>query len=228
MFKLLRLLFKDFLSGRVRKRLYGIHMYTGLYGSGKTISMVKRLEEIRLAYPDAEIYTNFGYIHETGPLVSYDQMFHVKPVPVVYAYDEIQNDFDSRNYRDFPFELLTVLTQNRKGAGVTVLCTAQNYERVDKVIRELCMTVSHCMTILGRLNQVVTYTQPDYETWLKKSSDKKIDVRSLKRQWFVQDDELRSCYDSFKRVETIKKQHEQSTQSSTDKIVKREHIRKRS
>ena len=42
--------------------------YVGKQGSGKTISLVERLERYRRDFPDVYIMTNFGYIYEDEPL----------------------------------------------------------------------------------------------------------------------------------------------------------------
>ena len=39
-----------------------------MQGDGKTISMVEKLEEIKVEYPDVTIITNFGYKHEDEAL----------------------------------------------------------------------------------------------------------------------------------------------------------------
>lgn len=192
----------DLFTARKQVRYYGIHMYTGIYGSGKTIAMTERLEQIRKKTPTIEIFTNYAYKHETAPLEHWTQLLVESDKPRIFAYDEIQNDFESRAYHKFPKELLPVLTQNRKGAGLQILCTAQNYERVDKLIRELCATVNVCSTWGGRLTSVRTYDGLTYQDWLNKTEENKLKLtKTLYR--FHQTDELRNLYDTFARVRKI-------------------------
>ena len=47
---------------------YGVWMFVGKQGSGKTMSLVNHLEKLRRRYPKAKIYTNMGYTFETAPL----------------------------------------------------------------------------------------------------------------------------------------------------------------
>ena len=65
-------------------------------------------KELRVAVVNA-----FGELRENQTnflLKEYDK-------PVVFAWDEVQNEFNSRDFKNFPVELLTLLTQNRKGHG---------------------------------------------------------------------------------------------------------------
>ena len=56
-------------SGRSKKfDGYGVYMFVGLPGSGKTISVVEYLNGLKKKYgDDLNIYTNFRYKHETAP-----------------------------------------------------------------------------------------------------------------------------------------------------------------
>lgn len=47
---------------------YGLTLYAGKQGAGKTVAMLEYLERMRAKYPDCLILTNFGYIHETRPM----------------------------------------------------------------------------------------------------------------------------------------------------------------
>lgn len=55
-------------------KLYGLRVYTGRQGAGKTIGLVYDLERYRKRYPKAKIYTNFGYKYETAPLNSLNDL----------------------------------------------------------------------------------------------------------------------------------------------------------
>ena len=57
--------------------------------------------------------------------------------PLVVAWDEVQNEFNSRDFKDFPISLLTKLTQVRKGNGIQILYTSQRWHFVDKNFRSL-------------------------------------------------------------------------------------------
>ncbi len=198
-------LYKSF-KDEEKVHLYGIKMYVGLYGMGKTIALTEYLNDMRKIYGD-KIYIATNYFfegqdfeiaHWRDLLVEYDK-------PVIFGYDEIQNEFNSRDYNNFPHELLTLLTQNRKGNGKQIVCTAQRFVRVDKIFRELCQEVIECKTILGRLTSLRGYDWEDYEMLINTASvDKKIKVRPRFKKRFVQTDNLRGMYNSYQMLENAK------------------------
>ena len=111
-----------------RVHLYGISMYCGLYGQGKTMALTEYLERVRNKYGDkVYIATNYYYANQDFPITSWRDLLEEYDKPIVVGYDEIQNEFNSRDYSNFPYELLTLLTQNRKGNGKQIVCTAQRF-----------------------------------------------------------------------------------------------------
>lgn len=185
--------------------LYGIRLICGLYGQGKTMALTEYLTRMRKKYGNKIIIsTNYGFSGEDFPLTTWKLMLTRYDKPVIFGYDEIQNEFNSRDYRNFPYELVSLLTQNRKGNGVQIIGTAQRYGRVDKIFRELCTHIAECKTIFGRLTTVKWYDWEDYEQLISTSDiNRKIKIRPKKYR-FVQSDKLRNAYDSFKMLESAK------------------------
>ncbi|MGC4439531.1 hypothetical protein ABXW85_17090, partial [Streptococcus suis] len=54
-------------------REYGLTLYCGRQGAGKTMAMTEYLERMRKKYPKAIICTNFGYVHQTLPMTDWKQ-----------------------------------------------------------------------------------------------------------------------------------------------------------
>lgn len=189
-----------------RLHLFGIEMYCGLYGQGKTIALTERLDAYRTKYGDKIfIATNYYYKDQDFVINSWKDLLVEYDRPIIFGYDEIQNEFSSRDFSNFPSSLLSLLTQNRKGHGKMILCTAQRYTRVDKVFRELCSHVTECKTFLGRVTSTKTYDHDDYNNLVSVTSvDTKRKIRPVKRHIFVQTDRLRDLYDSYKMLESAK------------------------
>ncbi|ONI46234.1 hypothetical protein AN642_00700 [Epulopiscium sp. SCG-B10WGA-EpuloA2] len=125
--------------------------------------------------------------------------------PIIFGYDEIQNEFNSRDYNNFLYELLTLLTQNRKGHGKQIVCTAQRFCRVDKIYLENFEEVIECKTILSRYTVLRHYDLEDYEMLLKSSHvNNKIKKYVVFLKRFVQTDKLRNMYDSYKMLDSAK------------------------
>lgn len=198
---------KDIFSRKDNQlRIYGIYGYFGLWGQGKTICMTKELFELRRKYGD-KIYitTNYHFALQDFEFTDWQQLLNTYDKPLIVAWDEVQNEFNSRNFKNFPTELLTILTQNRKGNGIRILYSAQRWERVDKVFRELTHLCFECKTRFSRLTGYRGYFWEDYEQ-LKSTVivEQKIKIKSVKRSVFVQTDYLRSLFDSFKMLESAK------------------------
>lgn len=194
--------------------LYGIYGYFGLPGQGKTMSMSWELMNLRKKYGDKiYIFTNYGFKQEDKPFDNWRMLLETYDRPAIFAWDEVQNEFNSRDFKNFPVELLTLLTQNRKGNGKRIYYTAQRYNRVDKVFRELSFRVGDCRTIFGRYTRVKWYDTEDYEQLQGSYKvEDKMKMKSYKQDKFIQTDEIRECYDSYQMLESAKKKEYQTQQ----------------
>ena len=144
--------------------LYGIYGYFGLPGKGKTMAMCQELTRLREIYGDSiYIMTNFCYDDEDFQLTHWQDLLTDYDKPIVVAYDEIQNEFNSRQYSNFPISLLTLLTQVRKKNGMRILYTAQRWHFVDKNFRTLSFGCYECNTICGCFTITKMYDPIDYD-----------------------------------------------------------------
>ena len=102
--------------------IYGLRLYCGRQGSGKTMGIVHDLEEYRRRFPKVKIYTNFGYRAQTASLSSLNDLINPELLNgtdgVIFAIDEIQNEFSSSASRDFPESLLSQITPQRKATSL--------------------------------------------------------------------------------------------------------------
>lgn len=134
--------------------LFGVTIFCGRQGSGKTIGIVEQLERIRQQYPKAIICTNIHYIRQDLPLTDWRQLLELRNGTdgVVFVIDEIQNEYDNSKWKDFPEGLLSVITQQRK-QRIKIYLSSQVYTRVVKQIREQCFDVIECKTFLRSLDK---------------------------------------------------------------------------
>lgn len=186
--------------------LYGIKGMFGLPGAGKTIVMSKELNDLRSRYGDSiYIMTNYFYKDQDFEFTSWKDLLKDYDKPIVVAWDEIQNEFNSRDFKDFPIQLLTELTQVRKGKGMLILYTSQRWHFVDKNFRSLSSNCVECKTILGNLTYYRVYDPVDYDAYCSTSEyDKRRKIRPKMTVSFLQTDELRNSYDSYKKLESAK------------------------
>lgn len=186
--------------------LYGIYGFFGLPGKGKTIAMCKELMRLRELY-GGQIYimTNFCFNDEDFPFTSWRDLLKAYDKPLVVAWDEVQNEFNSRDFKTFPIALLTLLTQVRKKNGIQILYTAQRWHFVDKNFRSLSFGCYECSTFLGNLTMTRLYDPVDYDNLCNTSEhDKRRKIHPIKTDSFLQTNELRNCYDSFRMLESAK------------------------
>lgn len=201
------LLYKKMQDNKNRDvHLYGIYGYFGLPGKGKTIAMCKRLRELREEYGEnIYIMTNFCYNDEDFSFTGWKDLLKDYDKPLVCAWDEVQNEFNSRDFKSFPISLLTLLTQVRKKNGIQILYTSQRWHFVDKNFRSLSFGCYECSTICGCYTITKMYDPVDYDNLCSVSDyDKRRRIRPIKVDSFLQDDDIRNCYDSYKMLESAK------------------------
>ena len=186
--------------------LYGIYGFFGLPGRGKTMAMSYQLQKMREQYGDKiYIMTNYNYLDQDFEFTSWKDLLKEYDKPLLVAWDEVQNEFNSREFKTFPISLLTLLTQVRKKNGIQILYTAQRWHFVDKNFRSLSFGCYECGTILGNLSYYRLYDPVDYDNLCSTSEyDKRMKIRPKMTVSFLQTKKLRNCYDSYKMLETAK------------------------
>ncbi|MDD3016681.1 MAG: hypothetical protein PHR41_09370 [Lactococcus chungangensis] len=192
-------------QGIVEFDQYGVKMFCGRQGYGKTIGIVWYLEGLRAKYPNLQIYTNFGYTHEDGALTGLNDLLVYRNGTdgVVFAIDEIQNEFSSAASRNFPESMLSTITMQRK-QRVTILCSSQVFARAAKPLREQCYEVVECHTLAKRWTFLECFDAEDYNRYVDRvSEDNKAKVARKWRNSFVQSDELRGLYDTYQVVQRL-------------------------
>lgn len=185
---------------------YAMTMFAGRQGSGKTMSLVAELERIRHEFPQVMICTNFGYIHEHIALTDWQQILDLRNEEgIVFAIDEIQNEFDIYNARSFDTSILDVVTQQRK-QKIKMYATSQVFTRVSKPLREQTYEVVECFTLFGRWTFQKCFDAYDYNQIIDSTSpEKKSQIRRKWRRNFVQNDYIRNLYNSYAVVERMSK-----------------------
>lgn len=188
---------------------YGLTLFTGRQGAGKTMSLVHEAERLRLEYKNLFICSNFGYVHENMSLKSLSDIAtavlkakELDCVGVLVLWDEIQNDFDS--FSKVSRDVLAVVTQQRK-QSIKILGTSQVFTRVSKALREQTFEVVLCNTFMGRWTKAKYYDADEFSHNIDKPEEKR-NLHRLRTQSFIQTDELRQLYDSYAVIKTLSEQ----------------------
>lgn len=176
----------------------GLIIFTGAQGRGKTVALVEYMLHLQKCYPLAKCITNLNYTYEDDKLEHWKQLVDYKNTHkgVIVGMDELQNWFSSNQSRNFPPEMLSVITQNRKNRRV-ILGTAQNFHLLAKPIRGQCTEIRECMTLCGCFT-IVRRKEPVI--------DDKGDVKEYKHRgfyFFVHTKEIRDSYDTYKVIESL-------------------------
>lgn len=178
----------------------GLVIFEGRQGSGKTTSMIEFASRMQEEYPLCKCITNLGYTNEDTSLTDWRMLINYKNGirGVVVCMDELQNWFSSNDSKNFPPEMLEVITQNRKNRRI-ILGTAQNFYLLSKAIRTQTTEVRRCTTLLGCLT-IVRRFEPIL--------DAEGNVAEFKKRgmyFFVHNEKLRKSFDTFKVIKRFVK-----------------------
>lgn len=199
--------------------LYGIDMYVGMFGHGKTLSMTHKARLLYEKYGDTlRFISNYElkgipYI----PLINFNQLVDLgeedecKYQGTVVLIDEIENVLSHRNFAKFPLELLHMLTQQRK-KRVYIMCSAQRFFMVDKLFRSITTSVYDCHKF-WRFQNYKVYDAWDYENAMNPELVRRIG----NVWWFVRDKDFAS-YDTS---EMVKKGTSEDFISNEETIVRK-------
>ena len=177
----------------------GLIIFEGRQGNGKTISAIQFARQMQQEYLKAKCITNLGYKYENDELNHWSKLIDYKNgiYGVIAVLDETQNWFSSNQSKNFPPEMLQVITQNRKNRRV-ILGTAQNFYLLAKAIRSQTTEVRRCTTFFGCLTLVRRF---------EPILDSEGNVQEFKKRGFyfyVHDEDLRNCYDTYHVIESLK------------------------
>jgi hypothetical protein len=185
---------------------FGLHIYVGMFGSGKTSSMVYDAYCLASKYKSLQILTNmhiqnFPKHTKIIPLVSYKQIVD-SPANTLILMDELSSEANSRDWKKegIPPDVLRTILQCRKQRK-EFFATAQRFMHVDALYRQITFTVRECHCMAGRWNFVSVFDGWEYEN----RNNPLKPLESLKSYSFVQTDHVRSLYDTAELVEKLKK-----------------------
>ena len=178
--------------------IYGMHLFCGEQGSGKTTCMAYMIRKYKRMYPRLKVVSNFHCTMQDRALEDWrDLTLDTNGIyGEIDCIDEIQNWFASNASRDCPPDMLTVITQQRK-VRRCIFATSQVFTRVAKPIRENTYLMYYPFTIAGCLTVVRVYKPVLDEQGILKE-------RKLRKVFcFVHDQELREMFDSYKTICTL-------------------------
>ena len=179
---------------------FGIDMFIGMFGHGKTLSMTHKARRLYKRYGDSiRFISNYKLIGIPYiPLINFNQLVELGEEEndlkgTVVLIDEIEDVLSHRNYANFPLQMLHTLTQQRK-KHVYIMCSAQRFFMVDKLFRSITTHAIDCNKY-WRFQHMVYYDAWDYENAMNSQLVKPL----LSRWWFVKNHDF-NCYDTEQMI----------------------------
>jgi len=206
-YDLMRWLLVDFKRARARTykpfEEFGFTVFVGRQGAGKTVSMIEYLFRMKKEYPNCIIVTNFKCSLADKQMEDWRDFFEIRNEDkgVIFAIDEIHSEYDNSKWKDFPENLLSEISQQRK-QRVKIVATSQAYKRMVKQMREQAFSVVECKTYFKRFTRCKVYDAFEYDN-MESIYVTDNSIKALDRYSFVQTDELRSCYDTYEKIERL-------------------------
>lgn len=207
-FDLFRWVLFDFLDRKNHKddfEPFGMTIYVGVQGDGKSISMVNDLDMYKARYPNCVIVCNFKYDKADYTMVDWEDLLHVRngEQGVIFAIDEIHSEYSSASYKDVPEYLLSEISQQRK-QKIKILASSQFFSRIAKPVREQARDVVVCNTYFKRLTVNRRYNAYRYATVLDNPGVVRKKLKPLSHSSFVQSNALRSEYDTYEKINRMR------------------------
>lgn len=180
-------------------REYGLHLFCGEQGSGKTTAAVELIQRWRKRYPNMKVISNMDLKGEDKRLTHWKDILNYNNdiYGTAVVIDEIQSWFSSNESKNFPPEMLAEISQQRKQRKA-IIGTAQVFSRVAKPIREQAAYIYLPMTLLGCLT-IVRKTKAEW--W---DNEKQRFKRYCGLYFFVHTDEIRNAFDTYRKIERYK------------------------
>lgn len=209
-------IFRDFKKyvvekGWTRFNYWGLHLFLGRFGGGKTISAVRRCFNICSTHKGVTVLTNLtltNFPEDTKiiKLVDSKQILDLPDKSIVFI-DEIGSIFNSRDFasskQSVPKPVYQLILQCRH-RHIMLLGTVQRWNLLDKQLRDICDTVTECRSYLpDPFSRYTTCTEFDAQQYDKWVSNPLLPIRSIGYYGYVQTDALRSKYDTIEMVDNM-------------------------
>ena len=204
--------------------MYGVYLFNGLGGRGKTISMVKRAQDVKSKFPKVLICANFHTEVADRFFDCWENIMNIENIDetgtnqgVLFLFDEMHLTLNSQSWKDAPDELLEYISLQRH-FHKCIWGAAQEWKRCTKIVREQVNYIIDCKAYLNsRLIVNKCYTKENYMINGEQGS---AGMRKRPKEWketFCATDELRSLYDTEEIVKGLKI----GRTDSQEKIAKR-------
>lgn len=190
---------------------WGIHLFTGKFGQGKTSLMTAKAYKLAKKYPQLHILTNIklNNFPEHTDIIQLKTAQDILNAPenTLVLIDEIGTLFNSRDFstgkNSVPKPVFQHLCQVRK-RHMMIYATVQRFNLLDKQIRDITATVTDCTISckhpFSRKMTGLCYDIEEYEAWCSNRMYKR---RVLSSDVIIQTDMYRHLYDTSELIQGL-------------------------
>lgn len=187
---------------------WGIHLFTGRFGAGKTSCVVYLARSLALRYPQLTILTNMeltNFPKRTNILrLETAQDILNAPNDTLVIIDEIGTIFNSRDFSSgktaVPKSLYQHLCQCRH-RRIMIYGTVQRFNLLDKQIRDISADVTFCSTHFAHpFSRLCIMKHFDIDEFETAQANKLYVPRPYNVSMYIQRDENRCLYDTTEMV----------------------------
>ncbi len=190
---------------------WGIHLFTGKFGQGKTSMATIKAYKIAKKYPQVTIVTNYQLVNfpkhtNILPLQTAQDILNAPPNSLILI-DEIGTLFNSRDFssgkNSVPKPVFQHLCQVRK-RHLMIYATVQRFNLLDKQIRDITATVTDCSATarhpFSRMLTGLTYDIDEYEAH---QINRLYNMHPIDTTVFIQSDFRRTLYDTSELIQGL-------------------------
>lgn len=187
---------------------WGIHLFTGKFGAGKTSLMVIKAYELCKKYPQLHILTNLQLTN----FPEHTKIMHLNcvddilqaPENTLVLIDEIGTIFNSRDFmsgkKSVPKSLFQHLCQCRH-RRLMIMGTVQRFLLLDKQIRDISATVTECRCSFKHpFSRMLTGVMYDIDEYEALTQNPLYIPRSMDSYVYIQSEKYRHLYDTAEMV----------------------------
>lgn len=192
---------------------WGIHLYVGKFGQGKTSAMTIRAYELAKKYPQLTILTNMTLKNfpEHTKILNLETAQDILNAPndTIVLIDEIGTIFNSRDFSSgknaVPKPLFQHLCQCRK-RRMMILATVQRFNLLDKQIRDISATVISCRTTFSHpFSRAITTRTFDIDEYEAYQLNPNYSPAIMDIKVIIQSNKYRNLYDTSSLIKGMMK-----------------------
>ena len=192
---------------------WGIHLFCGEFGQGKTSTAVIKAYKLCCEYPQLSVLTNINLTNFPNHTAIYKlnspEDILKAPDNTIVLIDEIGTIFNSHDFASskcgVPKPVYQHLCQNRK-RKIIIYGTLPYFPNLDKQLRDIARTITDCEAFpkypFSRYIVATRYKYKEYDAWLRNNTY--IPVPDC-TEVFIQSDKYRELYNTNELVDDLLK-----------------------